>query len=104
MSGRSPAGGEEPGAEGAVCIRVEGRVQGVGFRHFVRSQALALGLRGYVRNRVDGSVEAIAEGPAAALEAFLTQVRRGPLHSHVSLCSESWLAASGRFQDFVIRH
>jgi len=62
---------------------VEGRVQGVGFRYFVRAQALELGLRGWVRNRPDGSVEAAAAGPGGALdrlEAFLLQ---GPPRARV---------------------
>ncbi|TMD54260.1 MAG: acylphosphatase, partial [Chloroflexi bacterium] len=57
---------------------VHGRVQGVGFRYFVAQKAQSLGLRGYVRNEYDGSVEVLAQGPRPALEHLLTYLRRGP--------------------------
>jgi len=55
-----------------------GRVQGVGFRWFVRDRAVALGLSGWVRNRADGSLEVLADGPAEALAAFEDALRLGP--------------------------
>lgn len=58
--------------------RVEGAVQGVGFRYFVRRQAMRLGLVGWVRNREDGSVEAEALGNPGQLAEFETQLRSGP--------------------------
>lgn len=63
---------------GALRIRVTGIVQGVGFRAFTVRQARALGLSGWVRNRTDGSVEALAAGPPEALEAFVALCHRGP--------------------------
>ncbi len=63
------------GAERTVTIRlvalVRGRVQGVGFRVWVRSHALDLGLRGSARNLADGSVEVVAEGPAVRCGVLL---------------------------------
>lgn len=56
---------------------VRGRVQGVGFRWFTRRTAATLGLAGWVRNRADGSVEAEAEGTAAALDEFEARLRTG---------------------------
>ncbi len=64
-------------------VRVVGRVQGVGFRWFVRERADALGLAGWVRNRSDGSVELLVSGDAAATDQFLAAVRRGPKHARV---------------------
>ena len=64
-------------------VRVTGRVQGVGFRWFVRERADALGLAGWVKNRSDGSVELLVSGEAAASEQFLAAVRRGPPHARV---------------------
>ena len=61
-----------------------GVVQGVGFRYFTRAVALELGLRGYVRNMADGSVEAVAEGDAEAIDRFLELVAKGPPASSVS--------------------
>ena len=69
---------------------VTGRVQGVGFRAFVARSASRLAGRGWVRNRVDGSVEACAEGAPDAMEAFETALRTGPSWSRVeSVHSES---------------
>ncbi len=62
--------------------RVEGRVQGVGFRWWTRKTATALGLRGRVRNLADGSVEVRAAGPADAPNTLEAELRagRGPAH------------------------
>jgi len=62
---------------------IEGRVQGVGFRHFTRKAARELGLSGFVRNLPDGSVEAVAAGPGEALEALERHLRQGPPASRV---------------------
>ena len=61
-----------------VHVVVIGRVQGVGFRDSLRAQALRHRIRGWVRNRRDGSVEAVFQGEAAAVEALLAWTRRGP--------------------------
>jgi len=57
---------------------VKGRVQGVGFRYFVEQAANGLGLRGWVRNRDDGSVEVYAAGSAAQLSELAGLLRKGP--------------------------
>ncbi|WP_372423054.1 acylphosphatase [Salinarimonas chemoclinalis] len=62
----------------AVRITVTGRVQGVGYRAFAAARAAELGLRGFVRNRDDGSVESVASGTPAAVEAYLAALRGGP--------------------------
>jgi acylphosphatase len=61
-----------------VRVRIEGRVQGVGFRYFVERAAAELGLAGFVRNRRDGTVEALLSGPCAAVADMLARCRRGP--------------------------
>lgn len=61
-----------------VRLRVCGRVQGVGFRWFVREQGRRLGLAGYVRNEPDGAVLVEAEGPADLVATLEAAVRRGP--------------------------
>ncbi|HVP09236.1 MAG TPA: acylphosphatase [Burkholderiales bacterium] len=59
-------------------LRISGHVQGVGFRHCLAREARAHGLAGWVRNRRDGSVEALLQGDAAAVDKLITWARRGP--------------------------
>ena len=68
----------------SVRLRITGRVQGVGFRAWAVRQASALGLRGWVRNRLDGSVEAHATGQAEDVAAFIEACRGGPLGARVA--------------------
>jgi acylphosphatase len=65
-------------ARRAVHLSVTGKVQGVGYRDFLERQAKALGLAGWVRNRRDGSVEAVVVGPSSAVATIVTACRRGP--------------------------
>lgn len=62
---------------------VRGLVQGVGFRWFVGREAERLGLRGFVRNLNDGTVEVVSQGPEAALDDMERHLRRGPSHARV---------------------
>ena len=62
---------------------VSGRVQGVGFRYFAQDAAEREGLHGYVLNRDDGTVEAVAEGDAESVERFERALRRGPSRARV---------------------
>jgi acylphosphatase len=66
-----------------VHITFHGRVQGVGFRAWIEREALARALDGWVRNREDGSVEAVLAGAASAVEAALDACRQGPPGAHV---------------------
>jgi acylphosphatase len=67
-----------------LTARVQGRVQGVGFRAFVVARGRALGLSGTVRNLPDGAVWVEAEGPRPILERLLAEIRQGPPASRVS--------------------
>ncbi|HWE74421.1 MAG TPA: acylphosphatase [Stellaceae bacterium] len=62
----------------AMHLDIAGKVQGVGFRFFVTRAARHLGLRGWVRNRLNGNVEALLIGEEAAVAAAIEQCRRGP--------------------------
>jgi acylphosphatase len=59
-------------------LSIAGRVQGVGYRDALRRQALACGLSGWVRNRRDGTVEALLQGNAPDIEKVIAWARRGP--------------------------
>ena len=61
-----------------VHVTIRGDVQGVGFRAFVERHALERALDGWVRNRRDGSLEAVFAGPAAAVDAVIEACRKGP--------------------------
>ncbi len=63
---------------------VSGRVQGVGFRYFVKSEADRLGLYGYARNLGDGRVEVVVQGEVRAVDKLLKQLDIGPRYSSVS--------------------
>jgi acylphosphatase len=82
---------------------VDGHVQGVGFRAFVLEYALELGLTGWVRNRWDGTVEVVAEGPKMEMENLLAALRRGPRSYTTSGVQFEWLDATGEFSRFQVR-
>jgi acylphosphatase len=65
-------------------FRVHGRVQGVGYRYFVRDQARELGIAGWVRNEYDGTVTGEADGAVQPLEAFRRELGRGPSMAYVT--------------------
>ena len=64
-------------------LRIVGRVQGVGFRDALCGEAQERGVAGWVRNRTDGSVEALVQGPAERVAELIAWVRRGPPASRV---------------------
>jgi acylphosphatase len=69
-------------------VTIRGRVQGVGYRAFVVHQAKAHRLEGWVRNRRDGSVEALFAGPEAVVADMIEQCRRGPSYARVETVQE----------------
>jgi acylphosphatase len=90
-----------PGAERLEAV-VAGRVQGVGFRYFVRQTAGRLGLAGWVRNEPDGSVRVVAEGPPAALAALELALHEGPAGAAVRDVRASRGPATGAFDGFDV--
>lgn len=72
----------------SIRLRLRGRVQGVGFRWFVRSQATSLGLAGWVANAPDGSVEIAASGDQAKLDYLRRAVARGPDGASVEMIEQ----------------
>ena len=83
-------------------VRVEGRVQGVGFRRFVERSATSLGLAGWARNLTDGAVEVLAVGPATALRTLREHLVTGPPYAVVAGVIDqppgAVVGAPGRFQ------
>jgi len=81
---------------------VSGRVQGVGFRWFVEREATLLQLRGWVRNRLDGSVEALAMGSDEQLSAFYLKLRQGPRAARVDEVAVNEIVSSDSLSSFRI--
>lgn len=79
-------------------LLIHGRVQGVGYRASLAWEARSLGLSGWVRNRRDGSVEAMAQGDPEALDRLVEWARRGPPAARVSRVDVA--AGTGEFDDF----
>ena len=69
-------------------VTIRGRVQGVGYRAWVEEEASARGLEGWVRNRRDGSVEAVFAGPADVVTDMIAACRRGPYSARVDAVQE----------------
>jgi acylphosphatase len=68
----------------SLNVRIEGAVQGVGYRAFAASEAWKLGLSGWVRNRTDGTVEALVSGSTKDVEGFVAACARGPVGARVT--------------------
>ncbi len=87
----------------AAQIFVQGRVQGVGFRHFAKQRAELHQIRGFVRNLVDGRVEVVGVGSRPAIKALIEDLQRGPPASEVQKCQIQWRTEPNFFQNFSIR-
>lgn len=85
-----------------VHLKIYGRVQGVCFRYYCRAEAERFGVKGFVRNNPDGSVEIVAEGGQAAVRDFVAWCRRGPPSAWVRKCEENIEPAKGEFDSFSI--
>jgi acylphosphatase len=81
---------------------IVGRVQGVGYRHFARQAASALGVRGWIRNLPEGAVEVQAAASSATLEHFKAELRRGPRGARVEDVEETVLVQVPNWQSFNV--
>lgn len=84
-------------------IFVSGRVQGVGYRRFVRHWARKLGLTGWVQNLPDTRVEAVIHGPQDQMDHLLRICNKGPFMAKVSNIQKVWEESSENFDAFTIR-
>lgn len=75
-------------------IVIRGRVQGVGFRYWTMAEAIRLGVAGWVRNRRDGSVEALFAGPADAVTDLVARCRNGPEFARVDAVEDQPVTAN----------
>lgn len=83
---------------------VHGRVQGVNFRSYTLEKAFSLGLKGWVQNNTGGTVETVAEGDEDSLKIFLDFLHTGSPSAFVTHVDVSWDQATGKFDDFRVRH
>jgi acylphosphatase len=86
-----------------VSLRIRGKVQGVFFRESAKQQALALGVRGWVKNLPDGSVEAAAEGEDTAVTAFIQWCHQGPELAHVQTVTVEPRTSNEPLPEFVVK-
>ncbi len=82
---------------------IYGFVQGVSFRYYTIRQAQSLDLVGWVRNRFDGSVEVVAEGPRDAVDNLLSWLHRGPPAAEVDRVDVHWEQPTGESSRFEVR-
>lgn len=83
---------------------VHGYVQGVFFRHNTKKEALILGLKGYVKNMADGTVEVVAEGSEDKIKELIEFCKKGPEAAQVEKVDVKFEKATGEFNGFEVRH
>ena len=83
-------------------LQIHGRVQGVAFRWSTQRQAQVLGLTGWVRNLVDGSVQVVAEGETENLQRLWDWAQHGPDHARVDRVDANWNEAVGDQNSFEV--
>lgn len=86
-----------------IHAHIYGKVQGVFFRLSTQKVALTAGVSGWVRNRPDGSVEAVFEGDQTAVDTVLEWCRKGPENAHVESVISETEPFSNRYEGFTVR-
>ena len=84
-------------------VQVTGRVQGVGFRYFVKTHADNLNISGYAKNLTNGQVEVIMQGEADSIDALLAKIELGPSYSEVASVDSFEIMDAPLLQGFSTR-
>ena len=85
-------------------VIIEGRVQGVFFRYHTQEMAFLFGVKGWVKNRRDGRVEAVFEGDKTKVDQIIQWCHRGPSEAKVTGVRVNWEDYIGEFEDFSIAY
>jgi len=84
-------------------IKIHGKVQGVGYRFFATRVARRLGLKGWIENNRDGTVEASVEGESSAIDEWLEELKEGPRYAEVTKIEQETKDFSGKLPDFDVK-
>jgi acylphosphatase len=84
-------------------VYITGRVQGVFYRSYIRSKARLLNVKGWVKNTMDGCVEAVFEGETEDVNDLMEGCRKGPQYAQVTDLRIEWEKPTGEFTEFEIR-
>lgn len=84
-------------------IVIHGKVQGVGYRFFATRVARRIGLKGWIQNNRDGTVEAMVEGEKATIDEWIEELREGPRYAEVTKVDQETKEFTGRLGDFDVK-
>ncbi len=84
-------------------INIHGKVQGVGYRFFATRVARRLGLKGWIQNNRDGSVEAAVEGEKGSIDEWIEELKEGPRYAEVTKIDQDTKEFTGRLPDFDVK-
>jgi acylphosphatase len=84
-------------------IKIHGKVQGVGYRIYATRVARRLGLKGWIQNLRDGSVEAMVEGEAESIDEWIGEIKEGPRYAEVIKIEQDRREFGGRLGDFDVK-
>lgn len=84
-------------------IRIHGKVQGVGYRFYATRVARRLGLKGWIQNLRDGSVEAMVEGEGPTIDEWITEIKEGPRYAEVVRIDQERRDNAGPLDDFDVK-
>ncbi len=84
-------------------LRINGKVQGVGYRFFATRVARRLGLKGNIHNLRDGTVEAVVEGESKAIDDWVRELKEGPRYAEVTSIDQETRTYTGQYGDFDVK-